>query len=59
MGAKLEKDDTIKAASIDSKGRPFVHSWREPGHANVRATGHIEDMGVPDFFGGTLLVSLL
>ena len=41
---KLDKDDAIKTAFKDSKGRPLIYSWREPKSANVKATIYIEDL---------------
>ena len=41
---KLDRDDAIKTAFKDSKGRPLVYFWREPKSANVKATKYIEDL---------------
>ena len=41
---KLDKDDAIKTAFKDSKGRPLINFWKEPKSANVKATRYIEDL---------------
>ena len=41
---KLDKDDAIKTAFKDTKGRPLIYFWREPKTANVKATKYIENL---------------
>ena len=41
---KLDKDDAIKTAIKDTKGRPVIYFWREPKTANVKATKYVEDL---------------
>ena len=41
---KLDKDNAIKTAFKDSKGRPLIYFWREPKTANVKATKYIDDL---------------
>ena len=41
---KLEKDEAIKTAFKDAKGRPLIYFWKEPKSANVKATRYIEDL---------------
>ena len=41
---KADKDDAIKTAFKDSKGRPLIYFWREPKSANVTSTRYIEDL---------------
>ena len=48
---KLDKDDAIKTAFKDSKGRPLIYFWREPKSANVKATKYMEDLVGKRIFG--------
>ena len=41
---KLEKDNAIKTAFKDHKGRPLIYFWKEPKSANVTSTRYIEDL---------------
>ena len=41
---KLDKDDAVKTAFNDTKGRPLIYFWKEPKTANVKATKYIEDL---------------
>ena len=41
---KLDKDDAIKTAFKDTKGRPLIYFWKETKSANVKSTRYIEDL---------------
>ena len=41
---KLDKDNAIKTAFKDPRGRPLIYFWREPKAANVKATKYVEDL---------------
>ena len=41
---KFEKDDAIKTAFKDTKGRPLIYFWKEPKNAKVKSTRYIEDL---------------